>query len=51
MMPIIRVKREADEVMLLVPILYKSVGQCYEGLLQLVRSRFSNLMCPKNEVS
>ncbi len=27
-------------------------GQCYDlGLLQLVRSRFSNVMCPKNEVS
>ena len=27
-------------------------GQCYDlGLLQLLRSRFSNIMCPKNEVS
>ena len=27
-------------------------GQCYDlGLLQLVRSKFSNIMCPKNEVS
>ena len=27
-------------------------GQCYDlGSLQLVRSRFSNVMCPKNEVS
>ena len=28
------------------------LGQCYDlGLLQLVRSRFSNIMCPKKEVS
>ena len=27
-------------------------GQCYDvGLLQLVRSRFSSIMCPKNEAS
>ncbi len=27
-------------------------GQCYDlGLLQLVKHRFSNIMCPKNEVS
>ncbi|KAK1793319.1 hypothetical protein P4O66_011705 [Electrophorus voltai] len=27
------------------------LGQCYDlGLLQVVRSRFSNVMCPKNEI-
>ena len=28
------------------------VGQCYDlGLIQLVRSKFSNIMCPKHEIS
>ncbi len=46
----IRVRREADEVMH--PYRTSLWGQCYDlGMLQLVRSRFSNVMCPKNEVS
>ena len=44
----IRVRREADGLMqpsCLAPSLW---GQCYDlGLIQLVRSRFSNVMCPK----
>ena len=45
----IRVRREADEV---IPGTYQTSlwGHCYLGLIQLVRSRFSNIMCPKNEV-
>lgn len=51
----LRVRREADAMMhpsCLVPTLQASGGQCYDlGLMQLVSSRFSNIMCPKNEVS
>lgn len=45
----IRVRKEVDEVMhtsCLVPTI-----QCYDlGLVQLVRSRYSNVVCPKIEV-
>ena len=51
----IRVRGDADEVMpssCLVPTVQTCGGQCYDlGLLQLVRSRFSNVMSPKNLVS
>lgn len=47
----IRVRREADEVMhpsSLVPTVKGRGEQCYDlGWLQLVRSRFSNVMCQK----
>ena len=47
----IGVRREADEVLHPSCLQYKLWGHFHDlGLLQLVRSRFSNIMSPKNEV-